>query len=59
MMLFSLAPERLYFLSTLCRFLTGQKQAITPTITHRALPDCGERSGASPEQSGEAKSVGF
>jgi hypothetical protein len=42
MMLFSLAPERLYFLSTLCRFLTGQKQAITPTITQRALPDCDE-----------------
>jgi hypothetical protein len=42
MMLFSLAPERLYFLSTLCRFLTSQKQAITPTITPRALPDCGE-----------------
>ena len=41
MMLFSLAPERLYFLSTLCRFLTGHEQAITPTITQRALPDCG------------------
>ncbi|MBE2271519.1 MAG: hypothetical protein IAE80_25020 [Anaerolinea sp.] len=42
MMLFSLAPERLHFLSTLCRFLTGQKQAMKPTITRRALPDCGE-----------------
>jgi hypothetical protein len=42
MILFSLALERLHFLSTLCRFLAGQKQAITPTITQRALPDCGE-----------------
>ncbi|MCK6581436.1 MAG: hypothetical protein L6Q98_25375, partial [Anaerolineae bacterium] len=37
-----LALVRFRCSSTLCRFLTGQEQAITPTITQRALPDCDE-----------------